>query len=117
MDTPQNTFTKRLVGKGYRYITTAAAGETHQLNPEDEVVFVDTENGACTILMPSVTEMQGRRVDIIKIGSGTNAATVKDRGNANVESDFWANKTLDTTDDRTSLYSNGTWWQATDNIA
>ena len=72
----------------------------------EQIVHVTTAGGAFTLTMPNVTEAKGRTYSIHLVAGETTACTLTALGSLDWPGDF----TLDATNDRVVLYSDGARW-------
>jgi predicted RecA/RadA family phage recombinase len=74
--------------------------------PYDIVLTVDTQAGAVEVDLPSAANMQGRRLTVIRAGTGTNAITLDQNGSETINASGTANTSLDAQHDVLTLQAN-----------
>lgn len=77
----------------------------------DIYLEVDTQAGAVEVDLPSAANMPGRRITVVRAGTGTNAITLDQNGSEEINGSATANTDLDAALDTLTLQSNGTGWQ------
>lgn len=82
----------------------------------EQVVEVDSSDGAVTITLPSVEEAAGMAYDISAPNGVTNTVTVNDAGGTNMTTTVGANA-LDADGDFMTVMSTGKAWRLIDNSA
>ena len=85
--------------------------------PYDIILTVDTQAGAVEVDLPSVANMQGRRVTVIRAGTGINAITLDQNGTETINASATANTSLDAQHDTLTLQgSSPTNWHIVSSI-
>lgn len=76
----------------------------------DIYLEVDTQAGAVEVDLPSAAGMPGRRITVVRTGTGTNAITLDQAGSETINGSGTANTSLDAQHDTLTLQSNGANW-------
>lgn len=84
--------------------------------PRDIMLTVDTAAGAVEVDLPTAASMKGRRITIVRGGTGTNAITIDQAGSETINGSGTAVATLDAQHDLLTLQSNGTGWMIISSI-
>ena len=85
--------------------------------PFDILLTVDTQAGAVEVDLPSAANMQGRRVTVIRAGTGINAITLDQNGSETINASATANTSLDAQHDVLTLQANlSTGWHIVSSI-
>lgn len=74
--------------------------------PYDLLLTVDTQGGAVEVDLPSAAGMQGRRITVIRAGTGVNAITLDQNGSETINASATANTSLDAQHDVLTLQAN-----------
>lgn len=85
--------------------------------PFDLILTVDTQGGAVEVDLPSVADMQGRRITVIRAGTGVNAITLDQNGSETINASASADASLDAQHDVLTLQgSSPTNWHIVSSI-
>lgn len=74
--------------------------------PYDLCLSVDTQDGAVEVELPLAANMQGRRITVIRAGTGSNAITLDQNGSETINASATANAALDAQHDTLTLQAN-----------
>lgn len=90
--------------------TAATLDLSSYAGPFDIYLAVDTAAGAVEVDLPSAANVPGRRLTVVRAGTGTNAITLDQNGSETINGSGTANTSLDAQHDTLTLQSDGANW-------